>query len=434
MKVVIAGGGSTYTPGIVNAILHNENFKLDELVLYDNNSFRNERMLTIISTLVKHHKKHIRVSSTEDPVSAFTGAKCIFSQIRVGLMKMREQDEKIPIKYGLVGQETCGLGGLSYGLRSISGMLEIAGYVTKYAPDAWIFNYTNPEAIIADAVHSQYPDLKIVNACDMTISIMKAIADSLGFDFEGLTYEYFGLNHYGWFTKVYYEGKEISRQIIESIQKNGLKAPLHDQDNPSWVHTYEMVKNILVEFDELIPNTYLQYYLLPKEAMSGTDPKYTRANEVMDGREKNIQNLYEELKKGNEEAINSVRNTMHGGYIVDIADAVLHNKKHRAAIIVENKGIISNFRQDAFVEVLCEIEGESIKAVNKGMKINNFHKGMMESQNASEKLLIEGYYNNSYKQVLQAFLLNKTCPDMNTAKAVLDEFIKVNGDLYPELK
>lgn len=434
MKVVIAGGGSTYTPGIVNAIISHKTFKAEEIFLYDNDKSRNERMYLIVKELLKINDSDVILNYSQDPEEAFKGAACIFSQIRVGKMAMREQDEKIPLSHGLVGQETCGLGGLSYGLRAISGMLEIAGYVDSYCKDAWIFNYTNPEAIIADALYQAYPYLKIYNLCDMTISIIKALTDSFGLDFEKIDYEYFGLNHFGWFTSIKEDGKEIEDDLIEKIKKEGLKAPSHDQNDPSWVHTYAMVRDIVEEFDQYIPNTYLQYYLMPEESMKYTDPKYTRANQVMDGREKNIEEVYQDIVNNNEKnLVNDLKNTIHGSYIVDVADAVLNNKKTKAAVIVKNDGIIRNFREDAFIEVMCQIEGEKIEPIKKGFEIENFYKGLMENQNACEKLLIKGYYEKSYQKVLQSFTLNRTCPDMKTAKKILDEFIEVNGDYYPQL-
>jgi len=158
--ITIAGGGSTYTPGIVSALLSNSSkFPITELRLYDINPKRNEDMKLIIhQLLMDKDRQDMKLVVTENPEEAFTNVDFVFSQIRVGGLAMREQDEKIPLKYDLVGQETCGLGGFAYGLRSIGGILEIVGYVQQYAPDAWILNYTNPESIISEAIRRKYPD------------------------------------------------------------------------------------------------------------------------------------------------------------------------------------------------------------------------------------------------------------------------------------
>ena len=152
-KLVIAGGGSTYTPGIVKSLLvQKDRFKLNELVLYDNNAERQEAVGVIVRHVVEMFDPELKLTLTTDPEVAMTDADFIFAQMRVGLYAMREQDEKIPLKYGVVGQETCGPGGLAYGLRTIYPMVELIDYCEKYAkPTYWIVNYSNPAAIVAKA-------------------------------------------------------------------------------------------------------------------------------------------------------------------------------------------------------------------------------------------------------------------------------------------
>ena len=136
-KLVIAGGGSTYTPGIVKSLLvQKDRFKLNELVLYDNNAERQEAVGVIVRHVVEMFDPELKLTLTTDPEVAMTDADFIFAQMRVGLYAMREQDEKIPLKYGVVGQETCGPGGMAYGLRSIPGVFQVIDDVRKYAPDA----------------------------------------------------------------------------------------------------------------------------------------------------------------------------------------------------------------------------------------------------------------------------------------------------------
>lgn len=222
--ITIAGGGSGYTPGIILTLLNNQkDFPIKEIRLYDIDEERNSDMEVIVDFLLKKHQSDIKLVATLDPKIAFTGANFIFSQIRVGGIKMRELDEKIPLKYGLVGQETCGLGGFAYGMRSMKGFLEMVQYIQEYAPDAWILNYTNPETIIAEAVRRKYPDIKIINACDMTISIEELIAKSFGYDRKNWIPQYYGLNHFGWYQSIFdvKEGKDIMPDLINKIREKG---------------------------------------------------------------------------------------------------------------------------------------------------------------------------------------------------------------------
>ena len=85
---------------------------------------------------------------------------------------MRDKDEKIPLKYGVVGQETCGPGGIAYGLRSIGPVIEILDYMEKYKPNAWMLNYSNPAAIVAEATNRLRPNSKIINICDMPVGVV----------------------------------------------------------------------------------------------------------------------------------------------------------------------------------------------------------------------------------------------------------------------
>ena len=214
----IAGGGSTYTAGIVNTLMENfERFPISEIRLYDIDEEKNHQSKLIIDYLVKKSDVDIHVIASSDPQEAFTNVDYIFSQIRAGGLSMREQDEKIPLRHGLVGQETCGLGGFSYGLRSIKAFLEMMALIQTYAPNAWVLNYTNPESLISEAVRRAYPHANIINACDMTISIERTLAENYGYDHDNWIVNYYGLNHFGWYESIYdvsYQ-RDIMPDILE---------------------------------------------------------------------------------------------------------------------------------------------------------------------------------------------------------------------------
>lgn len=432
--VTIAGGGSGYTPGIVLTLLNNQNdFPIKEIRLYDIDEERNSDMEIIIDYILRKHKADIKLVATPDPEVAFTGADFIFSQIRVGGMKMRELDEKIPLKYGLVGQETCGLGGFAYGMRSMKGFLEMVQYIQDYAPDAWILNYTNPESIISEAVRRKFPDIKIINACDMTIGIEEIIAKSFGYDRKNWIAEYYGLNHFGWYRKIYdiKEGRDILPEIIERIRKEGLNVEGMD---PSWAKTYRRMRHMIENFPEQIPNNYLEYYLYSDLVVEQTNPNYTRANEIMDGRLKKIKETVKMIK--NSDSLENIQyvSDAHGQYIVDIAVSILNNLNRRFMLIVPNNGAIPNLREDAVVEVPAYVNARGVEPISLRENIPDFHKGLMEAQVAAEKLLVDAFFENSYQKALQAFTLNQTVPNATVAKKVLDEFIEANKGYWPELK
>lgn len=434
--ITIAGGGSTYTPGIIKAILGQaKRLPVKEIRLYDNNQQRNEDMALIIDFMLKQEQlTDITLLVTEDPQKAFTGVDFIFSQIRVGGLKMREKDEKIALKHGLIGQETCGLGGFSYGLRSIGGLLEIVGLVQKYAPDAWILNYTNPESIISEAIRRSYPTAKMINVCDMTISLEETLAENYGYNRKNWIATYYGLNHFGWYTEIY--DKELKRdvmpELLEKLANQKLKVADFNAGDTSWQQTFTMLSVLAKNFPTQIPNNYLEYYLYPDMILEHTDKNYTRANMVMDGREKKTKQMAQRIRNGETKDILDFNFGEHGQYIVDIATSLLNDEHRRFMIIVPNNGSIPNLRSDAVVEVPAYVGATGVESIALA-PINDFHKGLMEAQVAAEKLLVDAYFEGSYQKALQAFTLNQTVPSARIAKIVLDEMIEANQEYWPKL-
>lgn len=433
LKVTIAGAGSGYTPGIILSILNHKDLSVSEIRLYDIDKVRNEDMETIISFILNKGQYKVNLIRTEDPEEAFSDVDFIFSQIRVGGMQMREKDEKIPLKYGLVGQETCGLGGFSYAMRSMKGFSEMIDLIQKYNKDAWVLNYTNPETIISEVVRRKYPDAKIINACDMTISIEEIIADSFGYDRENWIPTYYGLNHFGWYESIYDKSlkKDVMPELIEKIIEEGLDTEGQD---PSWASTWKSYQKLVKTFPDRLPNNYLLYYLFSEQMVEKEDPNYTRANQIMDGRLKKIKETVKEIKENKNLESIDYEGSQHGQYIVDIAASILHDKNDRFMLIKANKGSIPNLRDDASVEVPCYVNANGAEPISLRNPIPDFHKGLMEAQVASEKLLVDAFFENSYYKALQAFTLNQTVPNADVAKKVLDEFIEVNEEYWPNLK
>ena len=202
-SVVIAGGGSTFTPGIVMMLLDNqERFPLRKLKLYDNDEARQAILGEALAILLKEQAPQIEFSFTTDPEEAFSDVDFCMAHIRVGKYDMREKDEKVPLRHGVFGQETCGPGGIAYGMRSITGMLEIIDYMEKYSPDCWMLNYSNPAAIVAEACRVLRPKSKVLNICDMPVGTLRRMSQIIGKQPEELEVRYFGLNHFGWWTSV----------------------------------------------------------------------------------------------------------------------------------------------------------------------------------------------------------------------------------------
>jgi len=349
---------------------------------------------------------------------------------------MREKDEKIPLKYGVVGQETCGPGGIAYGMRSIGGMLELIDYMTKYSPDCWMLNYSNPASIVAEACRVLRPNSKVLNICDMPVGTLRRMAYIVNREPKDLEVSYFGLNHFGWWTKVNdKDGNDLMPQLLGYVSENGYltrKAVETQHMDESWQETHKKAKDILAVDPKFLPNTYLKYYLYPDYVVEHSNPDYTRANEVMAGREKSVFGgaraiIEAGVSKGDEFEIDN-----HASFIVDLARAIAYNTHERMLCIVENKGAISNFDPTAMVEVPCIVGCSGPEPICQG-NIPTFQKGLMEQQVAVEKLVVEAWIEGSYQKLWQALTLSKTIPSAKVAKLILDDLIEANKGYWPEL-
>lgn len=437
-SVSIAGGGSTFTPGIVMMLLDNaDRFPLRKLTLYDNDGDRQGILGDALAIMMKEQAPEVEFVHTTDPEVAFTDIDFCMAHIRVGKYEMREVDEKLPLKHGVFGQETCGPGGIAYGMRSITGMLEIIDYMEKYSPDAWMLNYSNPAAIVAEACRVLRPDSKVLNICDMPVGTLRRMSQIIGKEPKDLEVSYFGLNHFGWWTSVKdKEGHEYINDIREYVSENGYLTQIEvdtQHTDPSWQDTHKKAKDIYAIDPRFLPNTYLKYYFYPDYVYNSMNPEYTRANEVMAGREKRVFDQAKEItKRGTAEGI-GFEIDAHASFIVDLARAIAFNTHERMLLIVENNGAITNFPDDAMVEVPCIVGVNGPEAIVQG-KIPNFEQALMFQQVTVEKLVVEAYVEGSYQKLWQALTLSKTVPSAKVAKDLLDDLIEANKGYWPELK
>ena len=437
-SVVIAGGGSTFTPGIVLMLLDNlDKFPIRKIKFYDNDEERQDTIAKACEIILREKASDIEFLASTDPEEAFTDVDFVMAHIRVGKYKMRELDEKIPLKHGVVGQETCGPGGISYGMRSIGGILEILEYMERYSPNAWMLNYSNPAAIVAEATRRLRPNSKILNICDMPIGIEGHMAEIAGLKSrKDMIVKYFGLNHFGWWSSITdKEGNDLMPIIREHVLKHGYEVNVdeHQHTDESWNDTFRKAKDILELDKDYLPNTYLKYYLFPDYVVEHSDKEYTRANEVMDGREKFVfGECRKVVERGSTEGC-ELHIDEHASYIVDLARAISYNTQERMLLIVENNGAIENFDKTGMVEIPCLVGNNGPEPVRIGT-IPQFQKGLMEQQVSVEKLVVEAWIEKSYQKLWQAITLSKTVPSAKVARDILDDLIEVNKEYWPELK
>ncbi|TLQ09462.1 6-phospho-alpha-glucosidase [Marinilactibacillus psychrotolerans] len=435
-KIVLVGGGSTWTPGILKAMTtHLKQFPLEKITLYDIDEERQKVIGEFAKILFKEEAPDVTVSYTTDEKEAYTDVDFVFCQMRTGGFEMRDKDEKIPLQHGVIGQETCGPGGFAYGLRSIRDMEKMVKSVRRFSPDAWILNYTNPAAIVALALDKIFPkEDKVLNICDQPVNLLRSFASLIDFDANDFEPVYFGLNHYGWFTHLYDQtGKDRIPEIKEIILNGGFRPVDAEQRDQSWLDTYAMVEDMLKDFPEYLPNTYLQYYLYPEYKLSKMDPNRTRTDEVREGRETKVFNECRRIvENGTAKDSSVVHNDAHGDMMVEVAASIAHNLRKTYVVMVRNNGIVSNLPNDSMVEVAASLGANGPHPYAVG-EIDTFYKGLIESQHAYEKLTVEAYMEESYTKALQALTMNRTVVDAKKARKLLDALIEANKGYWPEL-
>jgi maltose-6'-phosphate glucosidase len=431
--ITITGAGSGRTPALVGSLVKlKERFPLKKVIFYDIDNERTSKMEDYIRLLLKTYCSETEVVFTTDSDTAYENTDFVFCQMRAGKNEMRSLDEKIPLKYDLVGQETCGPGGFAYGMRSLGAMVEMVNQVRKHSKDTWILNYTNPAAIVALGMDKVFPDDKrILNLCDQPYSLMRSYAKILGVEQKDLRATYFGLNHFGWFTELKdVNGKDYFDELRTYLRDYDFKPYNAEQRSKSWLDTYLRVNKYMKLFDEYVPTTYLQYYFFPEEIVAESDPNYTRADEARDSREKEVWEMCSKAVDAKSiDDVEVITNSVFGDLMIELAESIAYDLHNEFILMSRNNDIITNFSKDAIVEVAGTVGKEGANPYKYG-EIKPFYKGLMEGQHAYELLTVEAFLEKDYTKALQALTLNRTIVNPEKAKAVLDDLMDNNKDYW----
>ena len=263
MRLAILGGGGFRTPLVYGALLTDRHERrVTEVWLHDVDSSRLTAIARVLVEMAQGHDDPPAVHHTTDLDQALTGADFVFSAIRVGGAPLEPADERVALDLGLLGQETTGPGGISYGLRTVPVALHVAGRVRELAPDAWVINFTNPAGMITEAMQSVLGD-RVVGICDSPIGLARRVAQSMGVDPAATTVDYVGLNHLGWLRGVHHDGRNLVPVLLEDDAR--LAAMEEGQlFGAEWLRTLGSV-----------PNEYLYYYYFTRDAVAsiGASPQ-----------------------------------------------------------------------------------------------------------------------------------------------------------------
>ncbi|MBQ4840890.1 6-phospho-beta-glucosidase [Bacillus safensis] len=431
IKIVTIGGGSSYTPELVEGFIKRyQELPVKELWLVDIEA--GQEKLNIVGALAKRMVEKaglpIEVHLTLDRREALKDADFVTTQFRVGLLEARAKDEKIPLKYGVIGQETNGPGGLFKGLRTIPVILDIVKDMEELCPDAWLVNFTNPAGMVTEAV-LRYTNLKkVVGLCNVPIGIKMGIAKALDVDVERIEVQFAGLNHMVYGLDVYLDGVSIMDQVLDELGNPNSQWSMKNIEAKNWEPSF--VKGLGV-----IPCPYHRYYYKTKdmleEEQKAAQEKGTRA-EVVQQVEQELFELY----KDPDLSIKPPQLEKRGGaYYSDAACNLIssiYNDKHDIQPVnTVNRGAIASIPAESAVEVNCIITKDGPKPIAIG-DLPVAVRGLVQQIKSFERVAAEAAVTGDYETALVAMTINPLVPSDDIAKQILDEMLEAHREHLPQ--
>ena len=364
--------------------------------------------------MLKAAGKDISILFGTDPDAAIKGADFVVSQFRVGSQLARHKDELLGRKYGLIGQETVGVGGFAKALRTIPVAMTIASKVQELAPNATFLNFTNPAGLITQALISNFPKLNIIGLCNVPWNTRIEIAEAMNTDFNKVQFDYVGLNHLSWVRGVSLDGTDVSAAAIKAFR--GLTIDkAKPGDSPAWTQSD-------IDTLDAIPNYYLLYYYQTQNWIDFQKTHDTRASEVI-----KIEGELIEKFKDIDLVVKPEELMKRGGaYYSDSAAelmADIYNDAGTTHIVnTLNNGAIPGIHKDAVVEIPAIISKSGASAIPTSTLRPDID-SLVRSVKDFELLTIDAALSGDEDSAIRALISNPIGPDINTAR-----------DLWADLK
>lgn len=421
LKIAIIGGGSSYTPEIVEGFIkRSEELPIKELWFVDIEEGKEKLEIVgkLAQRMIEKANLNWKIHLTLDRLEALKEADFVTTQFRVGLLEARIRDERIPLSLGMIGQETNGIGGMAKAFRTIPVILEICKDIERLCPNAWLINFTNPSGMVTEAVLNN-TKVKCIGLCNVPVGMIKAIEEVLqskDFIFHGV-----GLNHYIWGKHVYYKGKDIIKEILPKLM-------VSEKFNPKNIDSIPWIEKQIEEMG-MIPCPYHKYYymtgdMLEKQLKDFENHK-TRAEYVKEVEEK----LFEIYKDINLNEKPKELENRGGAYYSDAAceliSSIYNNKKTLMVVNVLNNGIIRALSDDSVIETTAYITSSGAIPLS-STQLPSWAQGEVVTLKTFEKLVIEASINGDYGKALQALAINPLIESGTKGKKALDLVLEQN--------
>ncbi|AAM87494.1 6-phospho-beta-glucosidase [Yersinia pestis] len=429
-KITIIGGGSSYTPELVDGLIQRiEQLPVTELALVDVEQGRQKVEIIAALTqrmLARHGLEQVKVSVHYSLDEAIRGARFVLTQFRVGQLPARAADERLGLKYNLLGQETTGIGGFAKALRTIPVMLDIAANVERLAPDAWIINFTNPAGIVTEAV-SRYTKAKIIGLCNVPISMHHMIAKLLQAPYEDLQLRFAGLNHMVWVHEVLQRGKYVTADVLKMLC-DGASLSMNNIKEAPWPPEFLQAMGA-------IPCPYHRYFYQTQdmlaEEMAAAAERGTRAEQVMQV-EKELFALYADPHLDTKPEQLSFRGgSFYSEVALELIRAIHNNLGTQLVVNTTNRGAIRGLSDDSVVETNCIIDAKGAHPLTFGPLPVSMH-GLTQQVKAYERLTIDAAVHGDRRSALLALVTNPLIANASIAQPLLEEVLQVNKPYLPQ--
>lgn len=431
LKIATIGGGSSYTPELVEGFIKRyDELPVKDLYLVDIEEGKEK--LEIVGNLAKRMVEKagvdINIHLTLDRREAIKDADFVTTQFRVGLLDARIRDEKIPLRYDVIGQETTGPGGFAKAQRTIPVILDICKDIEELSPNAWLINFTNPSGIITETV-LKYTKVKVIGLCNVPIGMVYGVAEMLDVDVKRVSIDFAGLNHLVWGTHVYLDGEDITEKLIDSFA-GGKSMSMKNVPDLPW--EAEFIKSL-----GMYPCPYHRYYYLTdkmlEEEKKDAATIGTRGEQV----KKLEKELFELYKDPNLNVKPPQLEKRGGAHYSDAAcsliNSIYNDKKDIHVVNVKNNGTILDLPNDVVIETNAVIDKNGAHPINIG-HVPTKIRGFMQSVKAYEELTIEAGVTGNYYTALQALTIHPLVPSSTVAKKILDDIIRENIDYLPQYR
>jgi len=427
LKAAVIGGGSTYTPELLNGfIARQDSFPLDELWLMDIDPERLSIVGGFAQMMAETNKSRFKVILSTDQRDAIRDSAYVITQLRVGKMQARREDEYLGKRHGLIGQETTGVGGMAKALRTVPVILNIAKEMRDLAPEALLVNFANPSGLVTEALFRYAPDVASVGVCNVTITtkmeMIKQIKEKMGMkiDPQRVNIKVLGLNHLTWFYGFEIDGQDYWPAIMQAIiQEAGQQEELHFDKRT-------------LESLQMLPNYYLRYFYYTKHMLKIQESwPPSRAEEVLE-LEKELLDYYRD--KNNYEPPESLIKR-GGAYYSTVATQLLnahHNDLNEIHVVdVRHRGAVPGWDPDWVLELPCRISASGIHPLP-AQPLPPVCTGLLTQVKEYEILTVKAAVEGDLNAAYQALLAHPLGPQADQIQEVLDDMLEINRPYLPQ--